>query len=309
MRAKRDAFAPFDPLRSDRPLIVYVDFKSPYAFIAVQPTFELAESLGVAIDWRPLTLDIPSFAGSARLDKADRVAESQRSEGQWTFVKYAYHDARRYARLRGWTVRGTVKIWDTTLRRHGTALGEAAERLTRSQIPRDDVRALLEARARRRGLRGRRVAPARDRRGSVRGFREATEGEPRAEYLARQEADLRRGHLRRAGLRRWTGSTTGAASTCRRIRWILEGRRGPRARRRLPGGRERGAVSEPVRVAIDFKHPAAYLAVAPARALEARLGRTFDWLPLAVPPLPGARRIRRPRTAARVTAASATSIS
>ena len=44
-------------------------------------------------------------------------------------------------------------------------------------------------------------------------------------------------------------------------------------------------MSEPVRVAIDFKHPAAYLAVAPARALEARLGRPFEWLPLDVPAL------------------------
>lgn len=105
----------FDPLRSDRPLIVYVDLKSPYAYIAVEPTRVLAKSLGIAVDWRPLSLDIPSFAGSAKLDSGDRVKESQRSESQWRWVKYAYHDARRYARLRGITLRGTIKIWDTTL--------------------------------------------------------------------------------------------------------------------------------------------------------------------------------------------------
>jgi 2-hydroxychromene-2-carboxylate isomerase len=44
-------------------------------------------------------------------------------------------------------------------------------------------------------------------------------------------------------------------------------------------------VTEPVRVAIDFKSPEAYLAVAPARALEVRLGQTFEWLPFDVPPL------------------------
>ena len=41
-------------------------------------------------------------------------------------------------------------------------------------------------------------------------------------------------------------------------------------------------MHDPVRVAIDFKNPAAYLAIAPTRALEARLGLGFDWLPVSV---------------------------
>jgi 2-hydroxychromene-2-carboxylate isomerase len=105
----------FDPWRSERPLIVYIDFKSPYAFLAKDPTHRLAEVLGIAVDWRPLTLDIPSFLGSARLDSQGRVAESRRSPEQWTGVRYAYRDARRYAALQGYTLRGTVKIWDTSL--------------------------------------------------------------------------------------------------------------------------------------------------------------------------------------------------
>jgi len=44
-------------------------------------------------------------------------------------------------------------------------------------------------------------------------------------------------------------------------------------------------MSEPIRVAIDFKSPTSYLAIAPSRALETRLGRTFDWLPVSVPAL------------------------
>ena len=40
-----------------------------------------------------------------------------------------------------------------------------------------------------------------------------------------------------------------------------------------------------VRVAIDFASPAAYLAIEPTRALESRLGRSFEWLPTSVPPL------------------------
>lgn len=107
--------AAFDALRSEAPLILYLDFKSPYAFIATEPTFEMAERCGIDIDLRPLTLDIPSFLGSARLDDKDQVVEQNRTPEQWRGVKYAYRDARRYARLRGYLLRGTVKIWDTSL--------------------------------------------------------------------------------------------------------------------------------------------------------------------------------------------------
>lgn len=104
----------FDPFASDRPLIVYIDHKSPYAFIAMRPTLELGDALGIAIDWRPLTLDIPSYLGSARLGARGEVVESRRSATQWTQVRYAYKDARRYASLSGLTLRGTEKIWDTS---------------------------------------------------------------------------------------------------------------------------------------------------------------------------------------------------
>jgi len=107
--------ADFDPFVSDRPLIVYVDIKSPYAFIAKDPTRDLARALSVSIDWRPLTLDIPSYLGSARLDNTGRVVESRRTEAQWAAVRYAYKDARRYAALRGNPLRGTTKIWDSAL--------------------------------------------------------------------------------------------------------------------------------------------------------------------------------------------------
>lgn len=105
----------FDALASESPLIVYLDIKSPYAFIARDPTLEIEDDLGIEIDWRPLTLDIPSYLGSAKLDETGRVAEANRTEQQWAAVKYAYRDARRYARLLGYTLRGTVKIWDTSL--------------------------------------------------------------------------------------------------------------------------------------------------------------------------------------------------
>jgi len=100
-------------LESSAPLIVYFDFKSPYAYLAVEPTRELEQELGMVFDWRPFVLDIPSYLGSAKLDKSGKVAQQKRTAGQWSGVKYAYYDCRRYASLRGMVVRGTTKIWDT----------------------------------------------------------------------------------------------------------------------------------------------------------------------------------------------------
>ncbi len=105
----------FSELRGDVPLAVYIDLKSPYAYLAIEPTRAMARAVGVPVDWRPFTLDIPSYLGSAKLDKKGKVASSRRSAQQWTGVKYAYMDARRYANLTGKTVRGTIKIWDTSL--------------------------------------------------------------------------------------------------------------------------------------------------------------------------------------------------
>jgi 2-hydroxychromene-2-carboxylate isomerase len=105
----------FDRLRGDAELAVYIDLKSPYAYIAIDPTRAMAHERGVAIDWRPFTLDIPSYLGSAKLDKSGKVAASKRSNQQWSGVRYAYRDARRYANLTGKTVRGTEKIWDSSL--------------------------------------------------------------------------------------------------------------------------------------------------------------------------------------------------
>jgi len=105
----------FSLLRGDVPLAVYIDLKSPYAYLAIDPTRAMAARAGVPIDWRPFTLDIPSYLGSAKLDTSGRVERSERSPQQWSGVKYAYMDCRRYANLTGKTVRGTVKIWDTRL--------------------------------------------------------------------------------------------------------------------------------------------------------------------------------------------------
>lgn len=96
-------------------LEVYIDFKSPYAFVAKDPTYALEHQFGIEIDWYPLTLNIGSYLGTARTSDTGKVIESNRSARQWMAVRYAYMDARRYANLRSLRLRGTQKIWDSSL--------------------------------------------------------------------------------------------------------------------------------------------------------------------------------------------------
>jgi 2-hydroxychromene-2-carboxylate isomerase len=84
-------------------LPIYIDYKSPYAYLATGPAYELEKSHDVAIDWRPYTLQIPEFLGSVE----------GRNAHQWRRVKYSYMDARRIANQRGLTVLGPQKIYNS----------------------------------------------------------------------------------------------------------------------------------------------------------------------------------------------------
>ncbi len=98
-----------------RRLSLYIDYKSPYAYLAKDPAYRLAEDAGVEIDWLPYILDIPAYLGSAKVDADGRVLEQSRNAHQWRRVKYSYMDVRREANRVGLTIRGTRKIWDSSL--------------------------------------------------------------------------------------------------------------------------------------------------------------------------------------------------
>lgn len=102
-------------LETDARLILYLDIKSPYAYLAKDPAKQLEREFGIEVDWRPLTLNIPSFLGSARVDEKKQVVEENRTAQQWQSVRYAYYDVKRYARLRDILIYGPRKIWDTNL--------------------------------------------------------------------------------------------------------------------------------------------------------------------------------------------------
>ena len=98
-----------------RTIKVYSDYKSPYAYLAKDLVYDLERETGVDVDWLPYTLDIPAYLGSAKLDASGGVAEESRNAHQWRRVKYSYMDCRREANRRGLTIRGTQKIWDSSL--------------------------------------------------------------------------------------------------------------------------------------------------------------------------------------------------
>jgi 2-hydroxychromene-2-carboxylate isomerase len=98
-----------------RVITAYTDYKSPYAYLAKDPTYALETECSVTVVWRPYVLDIPQFLGSARLDGAGNVLEEDRNPHQWRRVRYSYMDCRRQARKQGLVIRGPQKIWDSSL--------------------------------------------------------------------------------------------------------------------------------------------------------------------------------------------------
>jgi len=109
----------------------YIDFKSPYAYLAKDPARDLARETGAAIEWLPYTLDIPAYLGSAKVDGSGDVLEESRNAHQWRRVKYSYMDCRREANRRGLVILGTRKIFDSSLAHVGLLWakrqGEAVE--------------------------------------------------------------------------------------------------------------------------------------------------------------------------------------
>jgi 2-hydroxychromene-2-carboxylate isomerase len=100
---------------SFRKLELYIDYKSPYAYLAKGLAHQLERDTGAEIDWLPYILDIPAYLGSARVDSEGHVLEQDRNAHQWRRVRYSYMDVRREANRLGLTIRGTQKIWDSSL--------------------------------------------------------------------------------------------------------------------------------------------------------------------------------------------------
>ena len=97
-------------------LSVYIDYKSPYAFLAMQPARKLEKELSLQIDWLPYSLQIDQYLGEVET----------RNAHQWRRVKYSYMDARRLANERGLIVRGPQKLFDSSLAHIGLLFAKTA---------------------------------------------------------------------------------------------------------------------------------------------------------------------------------------
>ncbi len=80
---------------------LYFDYKSPFAYLAVEPALGLESRFDVSLRWIPFQLRIKG--------KGERSLYSE-----WK-VRYSYLDARRAANQRGGlTIRGPRKVYDST---------------------------------------------------------------------------------------------------------------------------------------------------------------------------------------------------
>ncbi|MDP6344420.1 MAG: DsbA family protein [Alphaproteobacteria bacterium] len=128
---------------SKRLITLYTDYKSPYAYLAKDPAYELEDDFDVLVDWRHFTLDIPSFLG----------AVETRTAQEWRKVRYTYMDMRRWANKRGLTVKGPRKVYDSSpagigmlfAQRHGAFRpynDRIFERFWTHQLEVDDISAI-----------------------------------------------------------------------------------------------------------------------------------------------------------------------
>src|ERR1700720_2704884 len=99
---------------SARGLRFYLDYKSPYAYLAIEPARELEREFNVSFEWLPYVLHIPDFLGMVE----------GRNAHQWRRIRYSYMDARRLANRRGLTVRGPQKIFDSSIAAIGMLYAE-----------------------------------------------------------------------------------------------------------------------------------------------------------------------------------------
>src|SRR5271156_2163306 len=79
---------------------MYSDYKSPFAYLAFDPAFALEKKFRIRLRWIPFQLRIKG--------KGERSLYSEHK------ARYSYLDARRWAKPRGLTIRGPLKVYDTT---------------------------------------------------------------------------------------------------------------------------------------------------------------------------------------------------
>ena len=99
-------------LDGEEVLTVYLDMKSPHAYIAVRPTLEVARDYRVKIDFRPYTLSYTGMGISTSVENNKRRPPSDESDRR---ARMFYATARYYTRLQGIPLRSPHRLLDVAL--------------------------------------------------------------------------------------------------------------------------------------------------------------------------------------------------
>lgn len=91
------------------PLSIVIDFKSPNAYLALRPSFELVDSLGIDVEWIP-------FAAEPIKPYAPVAADAPRgARHRWIRAQYWAKDLERYAERQGLTLKEIHRAPDVLL--------------------------------------------------------------------------------------------------------------------------------------------------------------------------------------------------
>mgnify|MGYP001160147671 FL=1 len=99
-------------LEADAAITVYLDMKSPHAYIAVRPTLELARDFRVRLDFRPYTLSYTGMGISISLENNERRPPSAEADRR---ARMFYKTARQYTALQRIPLRSPYRLLDASL--------------------------------------------------------------------------------------------------------------------------------------------------------------------------------------------------
>jgi 2-hydroxychromene-2-carboxylate isomerase len=99
-------------LEADTTLTVYLDMKSPHAYIAVRPTIELIKDYSVRVNFRPYTLSYKKMGISTSVENQERRPPSAGSDRR---ARMFYAAARQYCALQRIPLRSPIRLLDAEL--------------------------------------------------------------------------------------------------------------------------------------------------------------------------------------------------
>lgn len=98
-------------LPAEKSVVVYLDMKSPHAYIAVRPSLELARDYRVRIDFRPYTLSYTGLGISTSVESDQRRRPPSAAADRKARMYYA--TAREYTALQRLPLRSPYRLLDS----------------------------------------------------------------------------------------------------------------------------------------------------------------------------------------------------